>query len=385
MKKSLIALALLSALSVCAQAADIKIYGKVDVGLMYTSIDNGAAGADRQNSLSMLSGQTAGSRVGITGWEDLGNGYKVGFKLENGFNTDTGTMAQSGRLFGRQADVRVTGPFGTLKIGRMGALASGYPDTGLFGGNMSPFAVGFGDVPGHRFVFAGDFSPLDNAITYSTPSFAGWQVIGQYSLDRNSQDKYNGTTHGVEGESTTDKFYALAVHFQNSTTEFNAVIDSTNYASFGVDHPEWDDSFVFTVGARHTTDIATWYGAAQYFKDARDFLQEAYQCYGSNAADKFLTNKAPRDGYGFVIGADIPVSVGIVKAAVGYMDAEDSNDSSTSLKRYTVSLGYWYDFSKRTALYADIGYLRDDLDGKNYKNYDAATAYTANLGLVHNF
>ena len=37
----------------------------------------------------MKSGMASGSRFGFKGTEDLGNGLKVGFVLENSFDSDT--------------------------------------------------------------------------------------------------------------------------------------------------------------------------------------------------------------------------------------------------------------------------------------------------------
>ena len=141
MKKTLIALGVLAALPSLALSAEVSIYGKVDVGLAFVNVDPGVDGQDSWSNLSMQSGQTAGSRVGMTGFEELGNGHKVGFILENGFNVDNGAMGQGGKIFGRQALLYLDGPYGNIKFGKMGALTSGYPSTGLFGGNMSPFAV----------------------------------------------------------------------------------------------------------------------------------------------------------------------------------------------------------------------------------------------------
>jgi len=385
MKKLLIAVAALAALSTSA-SAEVKLYGKLDVGYTFLSVDTGRPDTSRMNRFKMDSGQTAGSRVGIEGWEDLGNGYKVGFKLESGFNVDNGAAAQGGRLFGRESILRVAGPFGTLKFGRMGALASGYPDTGLFGGNMSPFAVGFGDVPGHRFIFAGDFSCLDNAVTYNTPSFAGgWSVILQYSHDRNTMDKSYDGVHGTEGKSSVDRFYAGALHFQNKDTEFNLVVDSTNYAS-NVGKNKFTnpkDSFVVTTGIRHNVGWARVFAAAQYFRHARDFLQEAYQLYGTN--QKFMTNQKGKDGFGGTLGLEIPYGPGHFKIAGGYMDAEQTDNHSEKMKRMQIAFGYWWDISKRTALYVDTGFVHDKLTVDQYKDYGNANAYSANLGLVHNF
>ena len=47
----------------------------------------------------MDSGVNAGNRFGLRGTEDLGDGYSVSFKLENGFASDTGVLGQDGQLF----------------------------------------------------------------------------------------------------------------------------------------------------------------------------------------------------------------------------------------------------------------------------------------------
>lgn len=65
----------------------------------------------------MQSGFSTGNRWGLTGTEDIGNA-KVGFVLESGFNSDDGTSGQGGRLFGREAQVNVSGAYGTLYAGR---------------------------------------------------------------------------------------------------------------------------------------------------------------------------------------------------------------------------------------------------------------------------
>ena len=72
----------------------------------------------------MQNGWDTGNRWGLKGSEDLGNGYKVSFKLESGFNGDDGTMGQSGRLFGREAGLTLSGPFGSVAFGRFGGIAS---------------------------------------------------------------------------------------------------------------------------------------------------------------------------------------------------------------------------------------------------------------------
>ena len=82
MQKNLIALAVagLAALPAFAQS-NVTIYGLVDMGYKWSG-DNMD---DRVSSRSALdSGMSAGSRLGFKGTEDLGNGMKAGFVLEQG-------------------------------------------------------------------------------------------------------------------------------------------------------------------------------------------------------------------------------------------------------------------------------------------------------------
>lgn len=65
----------------------------------------------------MVSGQSKGSRFGSKGEENLGNGLKVGFVLENGYAADSGDFSQGGRLFGRDARLYLDGNFGYLSFG----------------------------------------------------------------------------------------------------------------------------------------------------------------------------------------------------------------------------------------------------------------------------
>ena len=86
------------------------------------SSDADIAGHDRVNSFSMENAKEFGSRFGLKGSEDLGNGYKVAFVLESGIKSDDGSLDQGGKLFGREAHVDLVGPFGKLSAGLMPSL-----------------------------------------------------------------------------------------------------------------------------------------------------------------------------------------------------------------------------------------------------------------------
>ena len=133
-KKSLAVLAVLGAFAGVSSAAEVTLYGRVDAGLQYQHIDQDEANVDDDDNFAMKSGFTTGSRWGMKGTEDLGNGMTVGFVLENGFNVDDGSLADSDRLFNRESQVFVRSNFGELSFGRVGQLNSG---------NVRPYGFDF--------------------------------------------------------------------------------------------------------------------------------------------------------------------------------------------------------------------------------------------------
>lgn len=94
----------------------------IDTGLVFQHADADMQGVDTVDTFQMKSGVTAGSRFGLKGTEDLGNGLKIGFVLENGFSSDTGSFTQDNRLFGREAQLNLSAHSGTVAFGRMGVL-----------------------------------------------------------------------------------------------------------------------------------------------------------------------------------------------------------------------------------------------------------------------
>src|SRR6185312_3429968 len=90
MKKSLLALAVLTAITGAASAqSSVTLYGKVDLGLVLDSGNNAG------KSVRVSSGVTGGSRIGFKGVEDLGGGMKAAFQLETGYCADSNAPATS--------------------------------------------------------------------------------------------------------------------------------------------------------------------------------------------------------------------------------------------------------------------------------------------------
>lgn len=172
--------------SVGALAAEVSVHGLIDLGLNVQRVDDGH---ERSTTAQMMSGQNAMSRVSLRGSEDLGNGWKLAFWLENGFDADTGAMKANlnNALFGREASIAVSGPIGEMKMGRLTSVLSGYNSTGLFGPKVSPFSTLWVGVPGHKSVTTGGYLPMDNMLHYTTPDLAGWKAHVQYSFGSNQK------------------------------------------------------------------------------------------------------------------------------------------------------------------------------------------------------
>ena len=140
MKKTLAAVAVLGAFAGSALAADVQLYGIVDTGVRYLNSDmdvnKDGVGVDAVDKFSMESGMASGSRWGIKGVEELGNGLTVGFVLEDGFTSDNG--AEKGVMFDRESSLFIEGGFGKLALGRIGSINGGVSSWALHG-MMSAF------------------------------------------------------------------------------------------------------------------------------------------------------------------------------------------------------------------------------------------------------
>src|SRR5829696_9682713 len=92
MRKSLLGIALALGLPMAHAQSSVTLYGIVDVGV--ENIDVGGISGTR-----MQSGISAGSRWGIRGSEDLGNGWRALFTLESRIEVDTGSATNNNSLY----------------------------------------------------------------------------------------------------------------------------------------------------------------------------------------------------------------------------------------------------------------------------------------------
>jgi predicted porin len=117
MKKSLLALAVLSAVAGVASAQSaVTVYGTFDAGVRNITNANAAAG-----SLFTMgaTGTYQSNRFGFKGVEDLGNGANAHYNLELGFNSGTGALDNTNsQLFRRTATVGMGGSWGSFDLGQ---------------------------------------------------------------------------------------------------------------------------------------------------------------------------------------------------------------------------------------------------------------------------
>ena len=113
MKKTLIALAVLTVSTASFAQSTVTLYGKANIGIAKTG-----------DAKAALTGGPDGSdsRYGLKGTEDLGGGLKANFLFEAGFKPDTGNADVAGQTFQRGAWMGLSGGFGEVRMGRQYTL-----------------------------------------------------------------------------------------------------------------------------------------------------------------------------------------------------------------------------------------------------------------------
>ncbi len=384
MKKTLAAVAVLGAFAGSALAADVQLYGVVDTGFGYNHVDvDGLKASGDMDKFEMKSGQASGSRFGFKGTEDLGNGLTVGFILENGIKSDTGV--DDGVFFNRESSLFIEGGFGKFAMGRLGSINNGQSSWAKMG-MMSAFGTsdwgGYSAQLGNVMATAAQW---DNMIAYETPAFAGFKVYAQYSMGNQVSEDDGETYYGAENESSSNRYYALGATYNNGPFAAYFAVDSQNYSSVHADGTPYDtdDSLTVTLGGNYDFEVAKVYLGAQYFDEVK------LSGLGGVLKDVGVGQSAKVKGYGVTLSADAPIAGGKAMFGVGYTDAEsaDSYDKTADVdfKRYVVSVGYDYPFSKRTDVYAVASYMQDQWEDKTATTEGDPSAYTLYVGLRHKF
>lgn len=342
MHKKILALgaALLCATGTHAQTA-VQFTGVVDA---YAGSMKMAGDASRQSVVN--SGGLTTSWFGFKGSEDLGGGLKANFALTSFIRADTGTQGRfaNDTFFSRDANVSLSGNFGTVLLGRWMApnfLPSvvGNPLGDSF--TFSPLILHM-NVPLFNGTGWAATTPSDtgwsNQIVYSTPKFGGFQANFQYQF---------GEQPGDNGKKNigANFFY------------FGGPLTLTGfYERDQISNPAVPNKYLGTT----KTD---WMLLSAYdFGVVKPFLS-----YGQVKADN-SDNKAKT----LQLGASIPAGPA-GKVLVEWVKTELSQ---TKVERTTATLGYDYNLSKRTDVYAM--YMNDRITAKT-------TGNSFGVGIRHRF
>jgi len=383
MKKSLLALAVLGAFAGAASAqSSVTIYGIADAGV--GRVDNGAA-AGSTNGL--FSGGNNASRIGFKGVEDLGNGLKATFVLENGFNIDDGSQSSASNggptvgtvasgfpgsaapsgtatgagTFSRLAYVGLEGSFGAVRLGRQNsqlktALAQIDPfeTSGLasgityFGGNQA------GTMP----------ERVSNAITYTSANWAGFTgqvgyVFGETAGDNGANSSWGAQLGYANGP--------LNVQFGYNDQQ----ISNSGTATGFLNTNDLADVKIALIGATYDFGVVKLHAAYGQKKENFD---------AAGATDIKVKTA--------LVGVTVPFGASKIRA-----EYIRNNDDRDNFDNNVAAVSYSYALSKRTQLYAT--YARVDNDSSSnlgFTGVSNVSGVTAGentnafvVGVQHNF
>lgn len=350
MKKALLALAatVASAASGAALAqSNVTLYGIVDAGL--EAISNAPSDGGGDTLFRMNSGNLSGSRWGLRGTEDLGNGLKGIFVLESGFDIDTGRSAQGTRLFGRAAYVGLQGGFGGVTLGRQ--QNSLYD---LFGA-YDPMAVG----PRYSLnsMDSGFNGRADNAIKY-TGKFGGLTATGFYSFSRDGAGE-------VPGEAKVDRNFGAGLSYAAGPFSIGTAYDQYQGA---------------TIALQDRSSKRWAVGTSYAFGDAKVFA--GYRWMRDNMVASAPTTRSNL----YWAGAQYKFTPAFQLTGAAYYN--DTKDSGADPWMFVLSADYA--LSKRTDAYVNVGYVRNK-DGSAQGLNGSGTAQAGEnqagvtIGMRHRF
>ncbi|EMT4055221.1 porin [Neisseria gonorrhoeae] len=323
MKKSLIALTL-AALPVAA-TADVTLYGAIKAGVQtYRSVEHREGKVVGVGTGSEIS--DFGSKIGFKGQEDLGNGLKAVWQLEQGASV-AGTNTGWGN---KQSFVGLKGGFGTI---RAGSLNSPLKNTGA---NVNAWESGnMLEISGmakreHRYL----------SVRYDSPEFAGFSGSVQYAPKDNS---------GSNGES-----YHVGLNYQNSG--FFAQYAGL-FQRYGEGTKKMEGYYLYNIPSLFVEKLQVHRLVGGYDNNALYASVAAQQqdakLYGAMSGNSHNSQTE--------VAATVAYHFGNVTPRVSYAHGfkgtvDDANHDNTYDQ---VVVGAEYDFSKRTSALVSAGWLQE--------------------------
>lgn len=290
--------------------SSVTLYGVVD--LAFERLKGGTS------VTRVTSGQQQGSRWGLRGTEDLGGGLKAMFVLESGFNADTGTSGQGGRMFGRQAYLGLGGQWGAVRVGRQ---YTPMDDIAGIVGTKTYDVLSVVPIIGN-----GDYNRVDNAITYISPAIASTVFQVQYSL---GEERLSTNT----SQDFAKQVSAHALYANGPLTAGLSLMKVTD--ADGTTAGKQGKDALLLAGAYDFGSVKV---SAYY--DVEDKAAKKLKVYGLAAAFKF---------------GETTLSVGAAKAKDVNGSAAAASDDATI---YTLQANH--NLSKRTAVYGHLTAVSND-------------------------
>jgi predicted porin len=251
LNKKVLTTAILAAFAGVAHAqSSVTLYGLIDAGVTYVN----HAGPTGKDLVQYGDGVANGSRWGLRGSEDLGNGLKAIFTLENGFNSGTGALGQGGDLFGRQAFVGLSQDgIGSLTLGRQYTFSTDYL------GNF--YTNGGQTVAGNYGFHINDVdqltsSRINNSIKFSSANFAGFTFGGMYGFSNQA-----GAFAGSSGTGGSSAAFSFGANYANGPFSVGAAYTDIRYP--GSAAPTFSTSLA-NATTTATKDLATAGVGARY-------------------------------------------------------------------------------------------------------------------------
>ncbi|MBQ0945497.1 porin [Ideonella sp. 4Y16] len=338
--KPLVLAAALAATAGLAQAqSSVTLFGLVDANVTrYRAGSQSGSPSD----IALNDGTTNGlngSRWGLRVSEDLGGGLKVGVLLEGGLSLANGTALQGGRSFGRQSYLSLGGSVGELRVGRQYILSDGVL------GQSNPYGNALTLNPGTGVTNVGKALPfflnaprVDGALTYISPTLAGFQFSAQITDATATYDRF----HGLKLQYADGPLYAALTHEWNTSRKTDdSVNQSTTLAmNYNV------GAFKLLGGLQRNRDLALGSGNGA-------FTGANLSVTGS--AGTFVADRSD----GWTLGAEVPMGPWLFGGNYTVVKYAAAGGASQNLGKF--ALGARYGLSKSSFLYTSASTATGDL------------------------
>ena len=370
MKKSLIALAALAAVGAASAQSSVTLYGVIDTnyGWSRTKQTVGPFKFEKEYvGLNPAGSNLSGSRWGLKGQEDLGNGLAAVFNVEAGFSSNSGAFNEGG--FNRRAVVGLKGGFGQVLLGNdytpMDFIGSGG------GFQASDLVTGDGEVS-----WLDGFAGMP---TVGTPLYTARAEGVHYSGNFNGVGVmafagHNDTKRDSMGPDTRERTtgYGVGVTYASGPFAIGGAVQrfegEVSGEGFGWPTPVANsdvESLQYGIGASYDFGAAKLHGHWM----ANDYEDKGM--YGSGNYNK------PYHQIG--VGVTVPMGAFTLGAQYAYNMWNDAWGTEDA-KGHDVVLEGSYALSKRTNLYARVGrYNSFKVNG--FKSYQDVAA----VGVRHRF